>query len=202
MRSGRGISGKPTDEQRGQAYPFDNPSRPELVQDDERNDRTDFDSELFMNHERRNKTRIWTVAIVALAALWGPTADAHHSFAKFEMTRLITLTGTVREWTWANPHTWLKLDVRRANGATEQWALVGSSPNMMSRWGWNAADIKAGDRVAIDVHPGRSGQPIGALKTVFLSNGKVLADPAGSTGQALAGGPGRLPTRPQGQPYR
>lgn len=150
----------------------------------------------------RNMLRKWSLAIVAVAALWAPMAGAHHSFSKFDMIKLTTLTGTVREWTWANPHTWLIVDVRRANGVTERWALVGSSPNMMSRWGWRAADVRVGDRVVIDVHPGRDGKPIGAIQTIFLANGKVLADPAGSTGQALAGGPGQLPTRPQGQPYR
>ena len=118
------------------------------------------------------------------------------------MSKLTTLTGTVREWTWANPHTWIIVVVRRANGATEQWSLVGSSPNMMARWGWNAADIKAGDKITIDIHPGRDGTPIGAIRTVFLAKGKVLVDPAGSSGQALAGGPGSVPAKPQGQPYK
>jgi hypothetical protein len=150
----------------------------------------------------KNKTRKWSLAIVALATLWAPMADAHHSFGKFDMAKLTTISGTVREWTWANPHTWLIVVVKRANGTTEQWALVGSSPNMMSRWGWNAADIKAGDKVMVDIHPGLDGTPIGSLQTVFLANGKVLADPAGSTGEALASGPSKLPTKPQGQPYK
>ena len=141
-------------------------------------------------------------AIITLAALWAPVADAHHSFGKFNMAKLITLTATVREWTWANPHTWVIVLVKKADGTTEQWALVGSSPNMMSRWGWKANDIKVGDKLMIDVHPGLDGQPIGALQTIFLANGKVLVDPAGSTGQALAGGPSHVPTKPQGQPYK
>jgi hypothetical protein len=182
--------------------PLDNPSTLELTRDNARKDRKHLESELYMNNVRRNKTRPWKIAIVALATLWTQTADAHHSFGKFDMAKLTTLTGTVREWTWANPHTWLIVVVKKANGATEQWALVGSSPNMMSRWGWNAADIKVGDKVVVDVHPGRDGTAIGSLQTVFLANGKVLADPAGSTGQALAGGPSHLPTKPEGQPYK
>lgn len=140
---------------------------------------------------------------MAVAALWGSTADAHHSFAKFDMGKLTTVTGTVKEWTWANPHTWLIVTVKKPKGGgTEDWALVGSSPNMMSRWGWRAADIKAGDKVTVDVHRGIDGSPIGAMKNVFLSNGKVLSDPAGATGQALAAGAGKTPAKPQGQPYQ
>jgi hypothetical protein len=108
----------------------------------------------------------------------------------------------VREWKWANPHTWLSVVVRKADGTDEEWALVGSSPNMMARWGWNAADIKTGDKVMVDIHPARDGRTIGELHTVFLLDGKVLADPGGQTGEALAGGATNLPTKPQGVPYQ
>ncbi|NMN04588.1 MULTISPECIES: DUF6152 family protein [unclassified Novosphingobium] len=150
-------------------------------------------------HKRHGK---WKFALAALAALWAQNADAHHSFAKFNMAKLTTLTGTVREFTWANPHTWLIVVVRKADGSTEQWSLVGSSPNMMARWGWNAGDIKSGDKIVVDVHPGLDGRPIGSIQNVFLAKGKVLVDPAGSNGQALAGGPVKVPTKPQGQPYK
>lgn len=149
-----------------------------------------------------SKKSTWTCAVMALAMICATAADAHHSFAKFDMAKVTTLSGTVREWTWANPHTWLIVEVKKANGTIEKWSLVGSSPNMMGRWGWNARDVKVGDRVVIDVHPGRDGQPIGAMKHLFLASGKVLVDPAGSTGQALASGPSKVPTKPQGKPYK
>jgi hypothetical protein len=141
--------------------------------------------------------------VVAIAAVCSSTAAyAHHSFALFDRTKLTTLSGTVREWKWANPHTWLMVVVGKANGTTEDWSLVGSSPNMMIRWGWNAADVKVGDKLMIDIYPAIDGQHIGSLKTVFLSNGKVLVDPAGQPGQALASGPTNVPAKPQGKPYK
>jgi hypothetical protein len=146
------------------------------------------------------KLKSWVVVIAVFCCT--PTAYAHHSFALFDRSKLITLTGTVREWTWANPHTWLKVVVRKADGTDEEWALVGSSPNMMIRWGWNAADIKVGDKVMVDIHRARDGRPIGELHTVFLPGGKVEADPGGQTGEALAGGPTHLPTKPQGEAYK
>jgi Family of unknown function (DUF6152) len=155
-----------------------------------------------MNQNLRPNLRKTALAVVAFATLFGQSASAHHSFAKFDMSKMTTLSGTVQEWTWANPHTWLKVVVKKANGKTVIWSLVGSSPNMMSRWGWRAADIKAGDKIVIDVFPGRDGQPIGSMRHLFLTNGKVLVDPAGSTGQDLAGGPGKLPTKPEGTPYK
>jgi hypothetical protein len=141
--------------------------------------------------------------VILIAALCGSSlAHAHHSFALFDRSKVTTLSGTVREWKWGNPHTWLTVVVRKANGADEEWALVGSSPNMMIRWGWNAADITVGDKVMVDIFPARDGKTIGALKTIFLPGGKVLADPAGSSGEALAGGPAAVPTKPEGVPYK
>jgi Family of unknown function (DUF6152) len=137
-----------------------------------------------------------------LAALAAPAAYAHHSFAQFELSKLTALTGTVKEWNWANPHTWLHVSVVKADGAVEEWALVGSSPNMMSRWGWNAADIKVGDKVVIDIHPARDARHVGAIQTLFTADGKVLVDPAGSPGRALASGPSKLPPKPQGEAYK
>jgi hypothetical protein len=140
--------------------------------------------------------------MISVAALCTTVSSAHHSFALYDLSRLTTLTGTVHEWTWANPHSWLVVDVVKNDGKTEQWALAGSSPNMMARWGWNAADIKVGDRVTVDMHPARNGQHVGALKNVFLPSGKVLIDPAGQPGKALATGPGAVPTKPQGEVYK
>ena len=147
---------------------------------------------------RQRKSLVLLIAVFCCSSV----AYAHHSFALFDRSKLTTLSGTVREWKWANPHTWLTVVVRKADGADEEWALVGSSPNMMSRWGWNAADIKVGDKVVVDIHPARDGKTIGELHTVFLAGGKVLADPGGQTGEALAGGPANLPSKPQGELYK
>ena len=156
-----------------------------------------------MKNLAQNTKLVRVLAVAAICAFGVSTASAHHSFAKFDRSKLVTLTGTVRQWTWANPHSWLMLYVKRPGGAIEEWALVGSSPNMLSRWGWNAADIKVGDKVVTDINPGRdAGSHIGALKNVFLAHGKVLVDPGGSTGEALAAGPSQVPTKPQGVAYK
>jgi hypothetical protein len=156
-----------------------------------------------MKQSASNKQmKLTSLIVVIVAFCCGSVAYAHHSFALFDRSKLTTLSGAVREWKWANPHTWLTVVVRKANGADEEWALVGSSPNMMSRWGWNAADIKVGDKVLVDIHPARDGKPMGQIQTIFLSGGKVLGDPGGQTGEALAGGPTDLPTKPQGELYK
>jgi Family of unknown function (DUF6152) len=144
------------------------------------------------------RSLVLLVAVMCCSSIVSP----HHSFAIFDRDKLTTLSGTVREWKWVNPHTWLTVVVRKSDGTDEEWALVGSSPNMMSRWGWNAADIQAGDKLTVDIHPARDGRTIGQIQTVFLLGGKILADPGGQTGENLAGGPTNLPTKPQGVPYK
>jgi hypothetical protein len=156
-----------------------------------------------MKHSGSNrKLTLRSLLLVTAAFCCSTIAYAHHSFAIFDRDKLTTLSGTVHEWKWANPHTWLSVVVRKADGTEEEWALAGSSPNMMSRWGWNAADIKIGDKLMVDVHPARDGRPIGQIQTVFLAGGKVLADPGGQTGEKLAGGPTDLPTKPEGVLYK
>lgn len=142
-----------------------------------------------------------TLGAGGLVALVGGPALAHHSFSQFDMAGLTTLTGTVRQWSWANPHVGMVLNVARRNGQAEEWTLVASSPNMMSRWGWNVRDVSVGARVRVDVHRARDGRHIGAMKHLFLAGGRVLVDPAGASGRALASGPTQTPTTPQGEAY-
>jgi hypothetical protein len=156
-----------------------------------------------MKHSDVNSKASRRSLVILIAAFCcSSVVYAHHSFALFDRGKLTTLSGTVREWRWANPHTWLTVVVRKADGTDEEWALVGSSPNMMARWGWNAADIQVGDKVMVDIHPARDGRMIGQVQTVFLPGGKVLADPGGQTGEALAAGAPNLPTQPQGELYK
>jgi len=149
-------------------------------------------------------TRMRGTVLLALcaAAVTGPAA-AHHSFAMFDMGKTVAISGTVKDWVWANPHSWLYVTVQKPNGTTEDWGFEASSPNMMIRWGWNASDINVGDKVTVDTHPARDGKHVGSVYAVFLANGKVLADPMGRQvrGRELAEGPPSLPTKPTGTPY-
>jgi hypothetical protein len=141
---------------------------------------------------------------LAVAMLWSRPMPAHHSFAHFDMARTVAVTGKVTKWVWANPHSWVYMDVTRADGTVQSWAFECSSPNMMIRWGWRYADIKIGDTLTIDTHPARDGSSQGSVYAVFLPDGRVLADPMGRrvSGDELAQGPPSLPTKPTGEPYR
>jgi hypothetical protein len=156
-----------------------------------------------VRHERGSCLAVGIVTAVLCAS---SVADAHHSFARFDMEKLVTFHGTVKEWRWANPHSWLYLAVSKPDGSVEKWGFECSSPNMMIRWGWNMSDVKVGDKITVDAHPARDGQHIGAPQILFLASGKVVADPMGQkqlvSGDQLAEGPGPLPKAPQGVEYR
>lgn len=99
---------------------------------------------------------------------------AHHSFAMFDHDKTITVRGTVKQWEWTNPHTWLTLDVLGAQGESVEWKIEGLSPNILARQGWSSNSIHVGDRVTVMANPLRGGGPGGSLVNVTLPDGKVL----------------------------
>jgi hypothetical protein len=120
---------------------------------------------------RLAKTLAPAIAAAALA-LAGP-ASAHHSFAMFDQTKIVTLEGTVGEFQWTNPHAFIELDVTNG-GKVTRWALELNSPNNLTRQGWHRTSLKPGDKVTVQFNPLRSGRPGGLFLDVKFPDGKVL----------------------------
>ncbi len=76
----------------------------------------------------------------------------------FDMTRSVDLKGKVVQFKWTNPHAWLVVETRDANGAPVQWNVEMNSPNNLMLLGWKRSTLKAGDDVTITVHPLRGDQ--------------------------------------------
>jgi hypothetical protein len=125
-------------------------------------------------------TRVSGVAAALLLAMAAMPASAHHSAAPFDLTKSVSLEGTVEKWVWANPHSWLYIRVVKADGSQEVWGLEAGSTGMLARAGWNAADMKPGDKVIASVAPERTGNHIGLLNKVQLASGRVLSAGAGA----------------------
>jgi hypothetical protein len=115
------------------------------------------------------------VAIAWLSALALPTL-AHHSFATFDMTKQFTITGTVKEFQWQNPHIWLYLVVKDAE-QTQEWAVEGGSVVGLKREGWSKDTFKPGDKVSITIHPKRDGSLGGSFVEGITADGKKLGKP-------------------------
>lgn len=102
-----------------------------------------------------------------------PAARAHHSFAMFDMTRSVTIEGTVESFKWAMPHVWLYVVVAGAD-EPQQWGLECHSPNIIARKGWTSKTLQPGDKVRITMHPKRDGTATGSLINITLPDGTVL----------------------------
>ena len=110
----------------------------------------------------------------AVIALVSP-APAHHSFAMFDADRTVTLQGTVKEFEWTNPHSWLHLMVKdEATGQQGVWALELSSPARLKRMGMSADSVKPGDAISVTFHPLKDGARGGQFLQATLPDGKQI----------------------------
>ena len=120
--------------------------------------------------------RISTAAVLLMGTTLLSSAPvvAHHSAAMFDDTKVVELTGTVKELQWANPHIWLQVIVDDKGKKTE-WSIEGGSPNSLSRQGWRATTFKAGDVVTVRLNPMKDGSPGGNfVGAKFASDGRTI----------------------------
>jgi hypothetical protein len=113
-----------------------------------------------------------TVLLVA-----APQAFAHHSFAMFDSSKETSVQGTVKEFQWTNPHSFIELTRPNDAGGTELWSIELNSPNNLKRQGWKSTSIKPGDKVTLVFNPLRDGRKGGLFIKVTLPDGSVLGDP-------------------------
>ena len=127
-----------------------------------------------MNKPMKFSTRIQLFGALVLLAL---PAAAHHSFAIFDSTREVTITGVVADFQWTNPHCWLHVDVVNDEGVTEQWVVEMLSRNVLGRMGWNRSSVMPGDEVTVVLHPVRTGANAGNMVNVFGASGDPIGGP-------------------------
>jgi hypothetical protein len=120
-----------------------------------------------------NALRLRHIA-AAVALVCTSAANAHHSFAPYDRTKQVTLTGVVREFQWTNPHAWIQIVVTDAQGHEVEWGAECGSPNMMARTGWKRTTLTPGDRVTAVINPLLDGKPNGSLVKLTLADGTVL----------------------------
>jgi hypothetical protein len=125
-------------------------------------------------------SKIGSLALAAcLTVAAASPALAHHSFAMFDRSKQVTLVGTVKEFQYTNPHSWLYLVVMTPSGAADEWTIEALSPNVLSRAGWKKNSITAGQKVTVLISPLRDGTHGGNLISVTLPDGVTLGGGAG-----------------------
>ena len=115
-------------------------------------------------------------ALLAATAMTAP-AEAHHSAAMFDMTKNVTLNGTIKEFFWRNPHAGIEMvAMDTSSGKMEEWAIECSTPNILIRKGWALHSLNPGDKVSLVMHPMKDGGKAGLVMTVTTPAGAVLKD--------------------------
>ena len=104
------------------------------------------------------------------------SAFAHHSMNGFDRQKTITITGTVKQFKWANPHSWIEIEVVNDKGVAELWNLEMTAPGILARNGWKSTMLKAGDKVKMGVHPMVNGDIGGQFVSVTFADGLTMTE--------------------------
>jgi hypothetical protein len=116
----------------------------------------------------------------ALLAFIAVPARTHHSAAMFDQQKKLELTGTVRLFQWTNPHCYIQLLVKNAQGKEEEWSLELGAPMYLYNRGWRPSTLKPGDQLVVSLSPLRKGGRAGLLVEARRLDGRPLGKQSGS----------------------
>ena len=120
------------------------------------------------------RAKAYCSAAAMLMSLAVP-ASAHHSFAMFDREKTVELQGTVKDFQWTNPHSFLDVYVDDSKGgAPVLWTLEFGAVHNLVNQGWKPKTLLPGDKIIVTVHPAKNGGPYGQALSVTLSNGTVM----------------------------
>ena len=119
------------------------------------------------------------VTATLLAWLSITPVAAHHSFAPYETTLQMKLSGVVTDFKWVNPHVYIELDgTDSKTGEKKHWLVECASTSILNRAGWKFNMIKPGDTITVIASPLRTGEPGALLKQITLADGRKFTNGA------------------------
>ena len=106
-------------------------------------------------------------------------AFAHHSFAMFDYNKEITITGSVKELQWTNPHIHLLVNAPDAKGVMAEFDIEGGTPGNLRRQGWARDVVKPGDKISVVIRPLKNGDNGGQLISAKRGDGTAIGGQGG-----------------------
>ena len=100
--------------------------------------------------------------------------SAHHGSAAYEAGKTVMLKGTVKSWTYTNPHCLLTVDVAGADGKVVQWLVETQAPGIMFPAGYRKNSFRVGDTVTVVATPLKNGLPVGHIVSIVTASGWTL----------------------------
>lgn len=116
-------------------------------------------------------TVLGAVGLLALEA-----AFAHHSGAGFNAAEIKEISGTIKEFQFTNPHTWIQVIVTNDDGEQQEWSVEWGSPNALARRGVRPSTFPAGAEVTMRIHPMQNGSPAGGFVGARFGDGSTVGD--------------------------
>jgi hypothetical protein len=148
-----------------------------------------------IERKKRMSWKLFALAATGVSLIAMP-ALAHHSFAMFDNTKIVEVSGTVSEFEYINPHSWVHIKANNPQGREVTWSFEMGSVSQLARDKWDRNTVKVGDQVTVSFHPLRDGSYGGQFRLVKFADGRVVCQ----------AGAGNMPcqvdtaTRPQRAP--
>jgi hypothetical protein len=117
------------------------------------------------------------LAVVSFAVclfLFSGPALAHHGGGAYDAAHPLTMTGTVKEFLFIQPHPLITLEVKDDQGAVTEWSVEMTAPNHLVHYGWNGKKLKPGDQITIVGLPSKNGLKVINLRKISWATGEVI----------------------------
>jgi Family of unknown function (DUF6152) len=123
-----------------------------------------------------------TIAVAGLLLNAAPMF-AHHAFAaEFDAKKPVKLRGTVTKMEWINPHAWIHIDVKDADGKVVQWMIEAGTPNTLFRRGFTKDSLATGTEILVDGYQSKDGSNRANGRDVTFPDGRKLFLGSSGTG--------------------
>ena len=125
-------------------------------------------------------TRIFGALVLALCI--AGSAYSHHASVGIDRSKTVTVEGVIKEFRWANPHSWIEMEVVNKDGKTELWNFEMNPPSYLIPAGWTRSTVKFGDKVKVTAYGFMDGTPGGIYVSITLPSGQTLGQQRGGGG--------------------